>query len=147
MDYDNILLKEESTSAKYITFLVLPRVSVTDINIVLKQGNKVILENEDAILEKMKSSLNIFTKYLNSKYFTDNNLDDPRYYIVDIKLVNAKPNEFFTTDGENQESNGETETYWAADIYLEKDTNYCIQVLVDVESEKFAGGYDISTIK
>jgi hypothetical protein len=147
MDYDNIVLKEESTSVKYITFLVLPRVSITDINIVLKQGNKIILENEEAVLEKMKNSLNIFTSYLNTKYFSEDNLADPRFYIVEIKLVNAKPNEFFTTDGENQEPTGEAETCWAANIYLEEDTNYGVQILVDIESGTFFGGYDISTIK
>jgi hypothetical protein len=147
MDYDNIVLKEESTSAKYITFLVLPRVSATDINIILKQGNKNILENEEAVLEKMKNSLDLFTAYFNKKYFAEDNLVDPKYYIVEIKLVNAKPNEFFTTDGENQEPTGEAETCWAVNIYLEKDTNYSVQVLVDIESGRFFGGYDISTVK
>ena len=62
--------------------------------------------------------------------------------INNIKLVNSRANEFFITNGENQQETGEISTYWQAYVYLEQNNTYYLRVLIDSETGKLVGAYD-----
>lgn len=146
MSYDNILLKHEETTAKYVTFLVLPRVKVSDLNITLKIGNSIILENEESVLDKMINNLTMFSNYFSSKYFENKPMKDSKYYIEEIKLINDKANNNLKDSTKEfiDESKEEPKTYWQSEVTLEQNTNYTLKVLVDPESGNIVGVYDLS---
>ena len=146
MSYDNILLKSEETTAKYVTFLVLPRVKVSDLNITLKIGNSIILENEESVLDKMINNLTMFSNYFSNKYFENKPMKDSKYYIEEIKLINDKANNNLKDSTKEliDEAKEEPKTYWQAEVTLEQNTNYTLKVLVDPESGNIVGVYDLS---
>lgn len=144
MEYDNILLTEEDTSAEKIILMVLPRVKEENVNIVIKYGNKVFLGDQNDVLEKLNNNLDLFTDYFSKKYFNNETLTNATFLIKDIKLINDRANEFFLSKGDLQTSTGDRTTYWQAYVYLEQNTKYALRVLIDCESGDLIGAYDVS---
>lgn len=144
MEYDNILLTEVDTTEEKLTLIVLPRVEETNVNIVIKNGNKIFLGNSENVLDKLQNNLNLFSEYFSRKYFNNEYLTNATFLIEDIKLVNDRANEFFLSKGDLQEPAGERITYWQAYVYLEQNTKYVLRVLIDCESGELVGAYDVS---
>ncbi len=144
MNYDNIVLTEESNANTQILLLVIPKAKEKDVNVLIKQGEKIFLDTQDDVVEKINNNLNLITEYFSRKYFENQNLSNATILIKDVKLVNDKANEFFITKGDLQEPTGETTTYWQAYVYLEQNTKYILKILVDCESGELVGAYDLT---
>ena len=144
MNYDNIVLTEESNANAQILLLVIPKAKEKDVNVLIKQGEKIFLDTQDDVVEKINNNLNLITEYFSRKYFENQNLSNATILIKDVKLVNDKANEFFITKGDKQEPTGETTTYWQAYVYLEQNTKYILKILVDCESGELVGAYDLT---
>lgn len=144
MNYDNIVLTEESNANAQILLLVIPKAKEKDVNVLIKQGEKIFLDTQDDVVEKINNNLNLITEYFSRKYFESQNLSNATILIKDVKLVNDKANEFFITKGDLQEPTGEVTTYWQAYVYLEQNTKYILKILVDCESGELVGAYDLT---
>lgn len=142
--YDNILLTEIDTLEEKLTLLVLPRVKETNVNIVIKNGDKIFLGNTENVLDKLHNNLDLFSEYFSRRYFNNEYLTNATFLIEDVKLVNDRANEFFLSKGDLQEPTGERITYWQAYVYLEQNTKYVLRVLIDCESGELVGAYDVS---
>ena len=140
--YDNIIFSAEDNVEDKLLLVALPKQEKAVVNIVLKRGDKEIIQSQLDIYEIINKNLDKFTDYFSKKYFQSSKLENASILIKNIKLVNSRANEFFITNGENQQETGEISTYWQAYVYLEQNNTYYLRVLIDSETGKLVGAYD-----